>query len=97
MIDQTSGLNSTIQSGLLYRNNSTTQTNEKQPSSEQDVARQSSQSGGDTVSLSAQAIAQYRNVAPTGAANEAQESPASENATEDASEPKRAGSIDIKA
>jgi hypothetical protein len=97
MIDQTAGLNSTTQSERIYRENSTGQTGQRRSSREQDPDQQPSP-GTDTVSLSAEAIARLRAVPPAGAANEAQESTASETRDEDAQEQqqRRYESIDIR-
>lgn len=95
MIDQTSGLNSTIQSERIYRENSTGQTGQRRSSREQDPSRQPPP-GADTVSLSAEAIARLKAVPPTGAATEAQENPDSENGSEEAREQQRSESIDIR-
>ncbi len=94
MIDQTSGLNSTIQSDRLYRDNSVGQTDRREPAPEQDV--NSEPRNSDTVSLSAEAIALFRDVPPTSAASEVQESQASDTDNGEASEFERAGSIDIR-
>lgn len=94
MIEQTGGLNSTIQSERLYRENSTTGTDTQQPSREQEVAQESRVT--DTVSLSAEALSRPRNVPQAGAASELQESSASETSSEDAQEQQRAGTIDIR-
>lgn len=94
MINETGGLKSAIDSERLYRENSATETSRRQSAGDQDVNQESS--GADTVSLSAEAIARFRNVPPTAAASELQESPADESGTEDTGEPQRFGTIDIR-
>lgn len=95
MIDQTSGLNSTVQSERIYRENSTSQTGPRRSSREEEPSRQASP-GTDTVSLSAEAIARLRTVSPSGAASETQEGPESETGSENVREQPRPGSIDIR-
>lgn len=94
MIDQTSGLSSTVQNDRLYRDNSVSQAERRQPVPEQNV--NSEQQNSDTVSLSAEAIALFRDVPPTGASSEVQESPAPEVGNGETSDFQRAGSIDIR-
>lgn len=98
MINQTGGLNSTVQSERIYRENSTSQTGQRRSSREQDSSRQPSP-GTDTVSLSAEAMARLRAVPSSGAANEAREEErsASETGSEEARrEQQRSESIDIR-
>lgn len=95
MIDQTGGLNSTVQSERIYRENSTNQTGKRRSSREQDSSRQPSP-GTDTVSLSSEAIARLKAVSPSGADSEAQEKPESETASKEARERPRSESIDIR-
>ncbi len=97
MINETGGLGSTIQNERLYRESSTTETTSPKPEQQPEASQQ--QQTTDTVSLSAEAIAQSRNVPPTGAANEVPVSlsEASEGSAEERGEPRRAGTIDIQA
>jgi len=98
MIDQTGGLGSTIQNGSVYRDSSVGQTSARQTSREKQPTQDTTQQTTDTVSLSAEAVALARNVAPAAASSEAQESPGSETPAENAQEtPRRYGSINIVA
>jgi len=93
MIEQTGGLGSTIQNERLYRDNAVPETGRQQPSPEPEVAEESQFS--DTVTLSAEAVALARNVAPAAAASETTEAPASAAAADNAPS-QRPGSIDIR-
>jgi hypothetical protein len=97
MINETGGLGSTIQNERLIRESSTAETAPRK--SEQQPEATSQQQTSDTVSLSAEAIAQSRNVAPTGAANEVPVSlsESSESPAEESGEQRRPGTIDIQA
>jgi len=95
MIDRTGALNTTVQNERINRESGTSQTGQRRSSREEEPSRQESP-GADTVSLSAEAIARLRAVPPSGAANETQESSASETGSENAREQPRPGSIDIR-
>jgi len=96
MIGQTGGLNSTIQNEQVYRDNAATSTTTRRAPREQEVTQDTQT--GDTVTISPEAVALARNVAPAAAASEAQESPAAETPTENVQEQYQyAGTIDIQA
>jgi hypothetical protein len=97
MINETGGLGSTIQNERLFRENNVTET-EPRKTDQQPESSQQKQTN-DTVSLSAEAIAQSRNVPPTGAANEVPVSlsESSESPAEESGEQRRPGTIDIQA
>jgi len=98
MIEQTGGLGSTAQNGNVYRDNAVSPASPRRSPREQQVTQDTPQQTTDTVSLSAEAVALARNVAPAAAASEAQESPASETPAENAQEtPQRYGSINVVA
>jgi hypothetical protein len=97
MINETGGLGSTIQNERLFRENNVTETEPRKPEQQPEASQQ--QQTTDTVSLSAEAIAQSRNVPPTGAANEVPVSlsESSESPAEESGEQRRPGTIDIQA